>query len=660
MISKGFPKNGIIKLTYLLLLCMFFPILVGAQEVISKQGSDPLQGRQPVDSTEIITLLEEAETLRFTNQTDSAIVAAQKAIRLSDDAGYEVGKAEGFKTIGGTYYDMGNFEEALAYFNRSLQVYIKEADTTGIGNLQSNLGSVYADLGDNPRALEYYIKSLRNAQYMSDTMGIGRAHMNLGTVYQEDQSTHEQAIENYQLAIDLFREIDFGFGVAGTQLNIGDWYIKQKNPQKAVPYLEDALAGFKKVGYYPAYPLNSLGKAYFDLDQYDKARQYYQEALIEAANNPNPSQETSTQLGLGSINLELKNYLQAIENLKLALELAKQTRVLADQEEIYQKLSQAYDSVNDLANAYEMQKQYSLVRDSLKAEDYAKEMSALRVVFDLENAERQNDLLRARNEINELQIEEDARQRQLLLIILGLFLAIIAGFVFQFFYIRRTNKRLAFERNRSEQILLNILPKETADELKENGFVKAREFDQITVLFTDFKAFSLVAERISAERLVKSVDYYFKSFDEITERHNLEKIKTIGDAYMCAGGLPSRNDTHVRDAFGAAREILKFVNDTELDPPPGIYPFKIRIGLNSGPVVAGVVGTKKFAYDIWGNTVNIAARMESGSVPGRINVSESIYEELKEEHDFTFRGELKVKNQVFKMYFADVPETIFD
>ena len=138
------------------------------------------------------------------------------------------------------------------------------------------------------------------------------------------------------------------------------------------------------------------------------------------------------------------------------------------------------------------------------------------------------------------------------------------------------------------------------------------------------------------------------------------KNKTIGDAYMCAGGIPTANKTHVQDTFRAAWEILIFVNDTELSPPAGIYPFKIRIGLNSGPVVAGMVGTKKFAYDIWGNTVNIAARMESGSVPGRINVSESIYEELKEEFPFTYRGELKVKDQAFKMYFADVPETIFD
>jgi len=286
-------------------------------------------------------------------------------------------------------------------------------------------------------------------------------------------------------------------------------------------------------------------------------------------------------------------------------------------------------------------------------------MSRLSVQFGLETAERENELLKAQNTLNEVQIEQARRNEQLYLIIMGLFLAIIAGFVFQYFYIRRTNKRLAFERNRSDQILLNILPKETADELKENGFVKTQELDQVTVLFTDFKGFSTVAERISAEELIRSVDYYFKNFDAITERHHVEKIKTIGDAYMCAGGLPHPTKTHAHDTFEAALEIRQFVLETELNPPKGIYPFRIRIGLNTGPVVSGVVGTRKFAYDIWGNTVNIAARMESGSVPGRINVSENTYELLKDDYDFTYRGEVEVKNGLMlKMYFAEVHDAV--
>jgi class 3 adenylate cyclase len=124
---------------------------------------------------------------------------------------------------------------------------------------------------------------------------------------------------------------------------------------------------------------------------------------------------------------------------------------------------------------------------------------------------------------------------------------------------------------------------------------------------------------------------------------------------MCAGGLPTQNNTHAENAYSAALEILAFVKKTEKNPPEGIYPFKVRIGINTGPVVAGVVGTKKFQYDIWGSTVNIAARMESNSEPGRINISENTYQHLKDNHEFTYRGVIKAKNeQLLKMYYAEV------
>lgn len=657
MTSKEFRVTPIRKAIQLLVLFMFFPWFVAAQEEIEKRGSDPLQDTQPLDSTAVQQLLGRSESLQYSDP-DSAIVVARRAILLSDDANYEIGKAKGFNIIGGIYYYQSDYARASDYFNRALRVYEKENDTTGISQIQNNLGSVYADLGDDPKALEFYIKSLRNAEVVNDIKRMGTAHMNLGTIYQNEEVTWGQAEENYKRAIELFSTIDYPDGLAGTQLNLGEWYVEIGQPEKAKPYLEEALIGFQEVGFPVAFPLNILGRAYFELEQFEVAREYYNQTLEAAAEDPIPGEEAEAHYRLGLINLEYRNSNAAIRDFNSALQLAEHTGILESQAESYEGLSKAFALKRDFYSAYEAQRNFAKLMDSLKTTDYAEKMSTLRVFYGLESTEKENALLKAENELNELQIEEDARTQQLLLIILGLFLAIIAGFVFQFFYIRRTNKRLAFERNRSEQILLNILPKETADELKENGYVSAREFEQITVLFTDFKSFSLIAERVSADKLVKSVDYYFKNFDEITERHGLEKIKTIGDAYMCAGGIPTTNTTHVRDGFAAAREILKFVNETEMNPPRGIYPFKIRIGLNSGPVVAGVVGTKKFAYDIWGNTVNIAARMESGSIPGRINVSESIYQELKEEHEFTFRGEMTVKNQVFKMYFADVPETV--
>ncbi|MDM9632258.1 adenylate/guanylate cyclase domain-containing protein [Robiginitalea aurantiaca] len=672
MIKAVIARRVVFRTVPILFSMVFFSIFVSAQEQIEKRGSDPMQNKIRTDSTEVNALLNQSEGQRFSNP-DSSIILARQAIELSEDINFEVGKARGFKNIGLVYGDKNDFGDALDYFNRSLAVYKKELDTAGISAIQNNIGSVHQTMGDNPKALQFFMQSLRNAEVVQDPLRIGTAFVNLGTVYSNDDLTLDQANENFRKSIPFFEEIDYVLGLAVANVNIGEVFLKQaeihnkksetlleqEKARLSIPYLEDALDGFREVGIDPATPLNLLGLAYLRMGQLESSQDYYQQGLSSALEKGTKSEEAKAYIGLGNSYLEEQNSSLAIQNFSKGLDVARETGLLREMSESLEGLSKAYALRRDYPSAYRAQQEFAAVQDSLRRENYANEMSELRTVFDLERREKENDLLKAENALNEIQIEKDARDKMLLKIILGLFLAIIAGFVFQFFYIRRTNKRLAFERNRSEQILLNILPKETADELKENGFIKAKEFEQITVLFTDFKAFSVVAERISGEMLVKSVDYYFKNFDAITERNNVEKIKTIGDAYMCAGGIPTPNSSHAEDAFRAAKEILDFVKETELNPPSGVYPFKIRIGLNSGPVVAGVVGVRKFAYDVWGNTVNIAARMESSSVPGRINVSESTYELLKDKHQFSYRGEIEAKNgKMLKMYFAVLDELV--
>ena len=643
---------------------LIIPSLLMSQETIEKRGSDPLMGKIKQDTSDVNLLLDQSTELRGTDP-DSAIATAIRAIEVSEDINYEKGKGLGFKNIGLVYFNKGEFTDAEDYFKRSLGVFEKISDTAGMANLQSNLGAVYLSKGDEPRALEYLVEAVRNAEVVLDTLRMGSALLNMGSIYSNEEETYDLAEERYLSALEMFRGINQKDllpikmeGIAIASANLGELLIRREKPRQALPYLGASYEAFRQIDGNIAAPLNWMGWAYRDLEQFEEAEKTYNNALAAALLKENKFEETKAYIGLGDVKREQKMFRPAIEYYKAGLDLAEAIKVLYPQEESLDGLAKSYAGLNDFKRAFEYRERYTKVDSSLRSEEYKDVVKKFQVQFESERKDRQIELLNAEKKINEVQIERDARAKQLFQVIIGLFLAIIVGFIFQYFYIRRTNKRLAFERNRSEEILLNILPKETAEELKENGFIKAKEFENITVLFTDFKAFSQVAERISAEKLVKSVDYYFKTFDEITERYGLEKIKTIGDAYMCAGGIPTANTTHVRDSFGAAREILEFVNNTELSPPEGIYPFKIRIGLNSGPVVAGVVGTKKFAYDIWGNTVNIAARMESGSVPGRINVSESIYEELKDEFPFTYRGELKVKGQSFKMYFADVPETI--
>jgi class 3 adenylate cyclase len=209
------------------------------------------------------------------------------------------------------------------------------------------------------------------------------------------------------------------------------------------------------------------------------------------------------------------------------------------------------------------------------------------------------------------------------------------------------------EREKSDELLLNILPEEVAQELKEKGMVSPVLFESVSIMFTDFKGFTKIAEGLTPEELIKELDYCFSQFDKITEKHGLEKLKTIGDSYMCAGGIPKSNKTHALDACLAAIEIQEFMNKIKQEKMAKGIPFwELRLGIHTGPVMAGVVGQKKFAYDIWGDTVNTASRMESSGVENRINISATTYEMIKDRLPCEYRGEVDAKNKgKIKMYY---------
>lgn len=223
--------------------------------------------------------------------------------------------------------------------------------------------------------------------------------------------------------------------------------------------------------------------------------------------------------------------------------------------------------------------------------------------------------------------------------------------------LEKRSEVIAAEKAKSDNLLLNILPRETAEELKETGGAQARYYANASVFFSDFKNFTTIAERLSPEKLVSVIDHYFSNFDRIVARHGVEKIKTIGDAYMCAAGLPKERASHAVDIVRAALDILEFMRKTNVTRQANNEPFfEARIGIHSGPVVAGIVGTTKFAYDIWGDAVNTAARMESGSEVGCVNISGATYALIKDHFRCTPRGKLLVKGKgEVDMYFVDGP-----
>jgi class 3 adenylate cyclase len=262
----------------------------------------------------------------------------------------------------------------------------------------------------------------------------------------------------------------------------------------------------------------------------------------------------------------------------------------------------------------------------------------------------------------ELKLEKEALQatRNLSFLLFGF--TFLLAFLF---YLRfRAKRRMANElsvknsmietaQKQSDNLLLNILPPAIAAELKARNKVAARRYEQATVMFIDFKGFTNVAEKLTPEQLVEELDHCFSGFDQIISKYNIEKIKTVGDAYICASGLSDKN-VNPADMIKAALEIQDFLLALRAERmSQGLPYFEARVGIHAGPVVAGVVGAKKFAYDIWGDTVNTAARMEESCETGRINVSETAYWNSKYEFECEYRGKLEAKNKgLLEMYYV--------
>ena len=321
---------------------------------------------------------------------------------------------------------------------------------------------------------------------------------------------------------------------------------------------------------------------------------------------------------------------------------------ITEKEERLATISVAKERADSVARTKELEVK-SLTRERLEQEAVLKAKEAELATASLEAEQSRR-------------IAEQAAARQNQLLILATFGTLLALLLLVLFLIARRsrsrlkdkNKIIEMERQRSDELLLNILPKPIAEELKEFGKAKARKYDQVTVLFSDFKNFTSISEKLSPEELVEELDKCFKAFDFIlTQYDDIEKIKTIGDAYMCASGLIGRKGMPY-NIIRAALEMQQFLEEQKQEKMRIGKPyFEARIGLHTGSVVAGVVGVNKFAYDIWGDTVNIASRMEANGEEGRVNISNTTYGLVKYQFDCEYRGKVQAKNKgLVDMYYV--------
>ncbi|MEO6167528.1 MAG: adenylate/guanylate cyclase domain-containing protein [Chitinophagales bacterium] len=500
-------------------------------------------------------------------------------------------------------------------------------------------------LGDPEEALDAFFKSAEAAKKAHFIPGEGTSYMAIADIYSiTDNSSN--AMLYYDKAISTLRQSlqtsEDSIALGSALSNAGDEYLNRKNYDAALSYFEESTIIFEKAKYQigKAYSLGNIGMVYANIGKNQLAEANINQAIsiLEKLEDYYPI--CVYLIYMAEIYVEKGDAATALSYAGRSLELAQKYGLKEQISDANHKLSELYEKAGNKGEALRYYKEHISYRDSINNIQSVQKMADLRTDYEVSQKQVEVNLLSQRQ-----------RNSRVLMVSLSIILVLAAiTLATLFWYYRNISK----EKKRSESLLLNILPAATARELKLKGKVEAVKFKAVTVLFTDFVEFSKAAELIEPEQLVKSIDFYFKRFDEISTNYGLEKIKTVGDSYMCACGLPTENSSHVRNVIHAAREMADFVSK-EFKSNDGLSHFQMRIGVHTGPVVAGIVGIKKWQYDIWGDTVNIASRMESRSEPGRVNLSETTYELIKDEFPCEYRGEFEVKNRgLLKMYFLSI------
>ena len=346
----------------------------------------------------------------------------------------------------------------------------------------------------------------------------------------------------------------------------------------------------------------------------------------------------------------------------LVMAEAQQLRLL--EKEACDCLYNTYYALGDKGRALDYYRRAIIIRDTLFGEAKVKDMTRIEMDHDFAQKQLADSLIRAKRQVEEQLVhqEEVSRAREIRNLALygGLALLILAVALWsRLRNMRLSRTRIQRERERSERLLLNILPAPVAQELKDNGRALARHYPAATILFSDFKDFTHISQTMSAQALVEELDTCFKAFDRILDARGIEKIKTIGDAYMCVGGLPGLADSTPADVVRLGLEMQAFIAQRKVMlESAGLPAFCMRVGIHTGPVVAGIVGLKKFAFDIWGDAVNTACSMERSGEEGKVNISVATYDLVKDEPglSFTSRGKVQAKGKgEMEMYFVDSP-----
>lgn len=598
------------------LLFMVLGIVLGSSAFAQKQGQSLIDSLiiaipNAKNDTAKAKLLY-AISFRYNSiDPNKGVAYGSQAIAFARKMQWKKGIAQSYNSRGTNYWAMSNYSLAIDDLLKALQFHQEANNKVGIGQVLANLGLLHHSQKNYRKALEYYTRSVAAAKeaLLPDAEN-AITYTNMSDAYR-NMSMYDSAFYYQNVALRYYQKDADSLGLARSYINIALIFKEKANYPDALRDLFKALNISNAVDISSCWTicLSNLGATYLKLAKeqpeilvdsivpagkkakLERALYYLQRATMSSYAETDIDLLHSTLENLSEVEAMNGNYSKALQTYKASVKL----------------------------------------KDSVFSQENKQKLDNYEAQLKLDQKDKQI-------KVANLTISKKRNERAFL--VSGIVLLILVVLI------------VYRERRKSDKLLLNILPFEVAADLKSRGATTAKQFDKVTVLFTDFVNFTGAGERMGTEKLVDELHNCFKAFDAITDKYNIEKIKTIGDAYLAVCGLPLANERHAENVVKAAIEIKAFMQDR--NAKMGDNTFEIRIGVHSGSVMAGIVGVRKFAYDIWGDTVNTAARMEQNSVAGKINISETTYELVKDKFSCVYRGEIDAKNKgKLKMYFVE-------
>jgi adenylate cyclase len=547
------------------------------------------------------------------SQKDSLKMFTDMAIKLSRKLNYKKGLALALFNNGKYHISTTrSYAEATPSLLESLELYEGLKDRIGISKCHLQLGLI-------SYILQYFEDAIKNFEHSLSQSDNPTSKYLIALSYSELDSI-DKAKRYFAMAIYDFTNNGNQAMLDGCFMYLGKLYNKNNQPDSALYYLNKVIDRIMKKG-----NLNSLIRPY---------------AFI-----------STVYLNANQIN-------KSIYYAESSYKISQRSEDIISLIEAATTLSKAYEIKGDYKKAFYYLDLLNKTNETFFKGSVKQKVAGMQSMFEFKKKRQSDSLLneqeKYKQEIEYKEVLHKKNNERNIFLFSGLGVLVLAGGLWsRLRYSKRTTKIIKAEKERAESLLLNILPFEVAEELKTKGTTTAKLYDNVSVLFTDFVNFTRAGEKMTPQELIDELHHCFRAFDEITQKYNIEKIKTIGDAYLAVSGLPKEDPKHAENIVNAAIEINSFMDDRLANLGDELT-FNIRIGIHSGSVVAGIVGVKKFAYDIWGDTVNTAARMEENSKPGKINISGTTYELIKDKFRFSFRGKIDAKNKGdIDMYFVD-------